>query len=79
MAWGREVVKVGSPERRGDALLAGEEGQLGRLRATVRWADTGEGIGHARVRVQSLSAERSWLQAETDQGGICGSAPGAAG
>jgi len=70
MAWGRRVLNYRSLDRLGDLVLLEQGGETGGIQGQVSWEGTTEGIWRGKVQVRSLSAEKLWMQAETDQEGM---------
>ena len=69
MAWGRGKDKEQHSDRLGDVVLLEQGGETGKLQGQVSWEGTEKKVGHGQVRVQSLAAEKLWVQAGTDQQG----------
>ena len=68
MAWGKGIEKR-MPSRRGDVILAEDDGGIGRIAGKVIWVGTEDLITHRLLKIQSVTSEKLWFQGKTDPQG----------
>lgn len=69
IAWGPGTEKADSPDRVGWVLLLQEGTALGKVKGKIKWEDTEEGTKLGKVRIQSLTSEKVWVEVKTDSQG----------